>query len=108
MTDIKDTENNDCVVLTSPSAAEALRADLRKSRPFPTGTIITWESVASSGVRYQYAAIFASGNWYTTVQADNNYMQRRMSHQQLLDYFADRGDHIAGLRVATDFEEVML
>lgn len=96
------------LVSAGPTAAETLRADLAKSRPFPSGTVIAWESVSASGIRYQYAAVFANGHWYTTVQDDNQYIQRRMSHRKLIDYFADRGDHVAGLRVATDFEEVTL
>lgn len=91
-----------------PSVTEKLRADLAKSRPFPGGTIIAWHSVSANGIHYQYAAIFVNGHWYTTLQNDNQYVQRRMSHQELIGYFADRGDYIEGLRVATDFEEVSL
>lgn len=107
---VEDTRSAGAKLIASatPSAAEMLRADLAKSRPFPSGTVITWHSVAASGIHYQYAAIFVNGHWYATVGDNNQYIQRRMSHRKLIDYFANRGDHVAGLRVATDFEEVSL
>lgn len=89
-------------------AARKLREDLAKSRPFPSGTIIAWKSISASGIAYEYAAIFASGSWYTTIQNDNQHVQRVMSHRKLVDYFSERGDHLADLRVAVDFEAVSL
>lgn len=89
-------------------AARKLRDDLAKSRPFSAGTIIAWQSIAHTGVSYEYAAIYAGGKWYTTIENDNKYIKRAMSHDELLAYFADRGDHLANLRVATDFEGVSL
>lgn len=89
-------------------AAHQLASDLRKTRPFQTGTIIAWESVSSNGIIYSYAAVFASGHWYTTAERANTYVQPKMSHSDLINYFADRGDYIQGLRVATVFEEVAL
>lgn len=94
-------------VAFASDVAEQLRRDLVKSRPFPTGTIIAWESV-SAVTSYHYVAIFAGGAWFTSVVQDSQYMQKRMSHDELMMYFADRGDHLANLRVATQFEEVSL
>lgn len=89
-------------------AAQKLRKDLAKSRPFATGTLIAWRSISSTGISYEYAAIYANGSWYTTIQNDNQHVQRVMSHRKLMDYFSSRGDHLADLRVATDFEAVSL
>ena len=93
---------------STSNAAQKLREDLRKSRPFETGTIIAWRSISDRGISYEYAAIYAGGRWYTTLQKDNVYVQRSMSHSELLGYFAERGDHIADLRVAVEFEAVSL
>lgn len=103
-----DIVQEDSVVAERSRVAELLEADLRKSRPFPTGTIIAWESISPNGIRYSYAAVFASGHWYTTVERSNGYVQSKMLHRDLMDYFTDRGDSIANLRVATDFEQVIL
>lgn len=92
---------------TVSDVAEMIRADLRKSRPFPTGTVIAWTSVSSgNGIGYDYAAIFANGRWYTTIVNDNVHVQRTMAHADLMNYFAERGDHLRDLRVATQFEAV--
>lgn len=88
--------------------AETLAAELRKTRPFPSGTIIAWTSRSSNGVDYSYAAVFANGSWYTTVERPNPYISPKMSHAEMLAYLADRGDYIVDLRVATDFEAVEL
>ena len=88
-------------------AVEQLRKDLADSRPFDTGTIIAWDSIGEKAT-YTYAAIYASGRWYTTIAQDNRYVQRTMTHDELLAFFAERGDHLANLRAATDFEAVSL
>ena len=88
--------------------AERLRKDLSKSRPFPTGTIIAWRSIATSGIHYEYAAVFANGSWYTTIEKGNAHLRPVMTHDELMNYFSARGDHLADLRVATDFEGVTL
>lgn len=94
--------------LPAYAAAEQLANDLRETRPFATGTVIAWESVSSNGTSYSYAAIFANGSWYTTIERSNTYVQPRMTHADLLSYFSERGDHLRNLRVATDFAGVQL
>ena len=88
------------------SAAARLAGDLRKNRPFASGTIIGWTSVAANGIEYEYAAVFANGRWYTTVAQDNQYVQKIMTHEQMIDYLSERGDYLANLRVAVAFERV--
>lgn len=89
-------------------AVRRLRRDLAKSRPFPTGTIIAWESISYNGIEYHYAAVFASGKWYTTIAKDNPHLKKEMTHEELMAYFNERGDHLADLRVASSFDGVAL
>lgn len=90
--------------LLSATAAQ-LQADLRKSRPFESGTVIVWESIGERQ-HYAYAAIFAGGRWYTTLQENNRWLKTSMTHEELMTYFSERGDHLAGLRVASSFEHI--
>lgn len=96
------------VLDTARIAADTLAADIRKARPVSTGTIIAWSSVSSSGVRYAYTAVFASGHWYTSLEKSNQHLRPKVTHEELLAYFRERGDHLADLRVATEFVSVSM
>lgn len=90
------------------SAAQQLRADLKKSRPFADGTIVRWTSVAVNGSRFHYAAIYANGHWFTTSQRDTEHIQKKMRHEEFLDYLHTHGYSVTSLAVAVDFEVIEL
>lgn len=89
-------------------AAQQLRADLQKSRPFEDGTIVRWTSVAVNGSRFHYAAVYAGGYWYTTSQRDTQHIQKKMSHEDFLHYLHSHGYSVINLGVAVDFEGIEL
>lgn len=86
------------------NVADRLSRDLAREAPVKEGTIITWDSV-SEYVTYRYAAIFAAGSWYTTVSRDNRYVQKMMSHTDLMKYLGANAG-VKNLMVAMVFEEV--
>lgn len=90
------------------AAATLIAEQIAAARPFPNSTLITWGSRSAKGITYRYAAIFASGSWYTTIPTGNAHLRPVMSHDELLEYFRDRGDHLVDLRVATEFVSVSL
>lgn len=90
----------------SDSIAQNLAADLKKEgRYYPNGTIIAWEYISITGISYSYAAVFADGSWYTTLERGNSILQPKVSHKALMRYFAENV-WIANIRVATAFEAV--
>lgn len=101
-------ENNSVVLSGARSAAEQLRLDLQKARPFPNGTILTWTSLSTDGASYVYSAVFTNGDWFTTAKDDNRYVQRVMTHEKLIGYLSSNGHSIAKVGIVTDIEEIVL
>lgn len=86
--------------------AKKIEKNVKKTKAFENGTVITWDSVSAyNGVSYNYAAVFANGMWYTTVAADNRYVQKKMTNESLMKYFGEM-EGVENIKVASEFVEV--
>lgn len=81
---------------------EALRAD-----QMPEGTLVAWTHHASNGIGYQYAAIFANGQFWITGATDTDY-GRKMTYDRFIQKLIERGHVIGNLRIASAFEPLEL
>lgn len=92
--------------MAKKTAAEMIRKDLEKNRPFEEGTIIAWDiRFDNYGQTYHYAALFCNNQWVTTAVNGGDF-NKRMSHAALMQQLSKHEREITNLRVATEFEEV--
>ena len=88
----------------SNPAADKILKDLKKDSPVAERTIIRWTSVHPvNEVEFHYVAVFAGGSWYTSVARDNDYVQKIMSHGDLIAYLNTKKTNLKNVEVAVDF-----
>lgn len=88
--------------------AKKLAKSISKTKAFDNGTVISWTSHSTStGINYKYVAVFANGNWYTSIRVDNRHLKSVMNNEEMMKYLGSN-EGVRDIKVASEFVEVEL
>src|SRR5687768_16224497 len=87
-------------------AADQIRQNLQKVRPFANGTVATWTRVSVDGKHWTYAAVFADGYWRVTCNGKG--FPTRCSHDEFLALITQQGHAIIELGIVSETTPIEL